>query len=400
MSSYKTYTGGRKSSYYGGYYEDDYYDYYSSWGLHNYSYIKDKDDDADLVVKEPIGYDTPTKYEIENHSNLNWRNRNNDEAISLIKTLSRYFYHKMLNNTDIYEKQYADLSKLGEEEKHKFETISKIVEELENQDVIGHSPLAKACNVVNQFVAKNNPQSITAEMIKDSLEEGQIDFNDRLLHDPEFNELSEANDFSKKHQFMILDKISLMHKWGDKFTIKIDEDERRVPNSNTIKSKRMLNYAEINKVQMYQRMLPTFKYKLAIKDLNVNIPIQTERAKQKIIILVDYSGSMSETTKQQWVCAILLDRLKYAMIEECEIFFSYFVNDPKDLNFTHIYDKKSAIEFWSKFSTSPCGGDTYLGDMVNKINHDINEKEILHNLNINLKGEKVEILAINDGQLA
>ena len=68
------------------------------------------------------------------------------------------------------------------------------------------------------------------------------------------------------------------------------------------------------------------------------------------------------------------------------------------LDFHHIYDKKSAIEFWQEFSTEPNGGDTRLGDMINYINDEINIHNTLHNLDVDLSSEKPEILAINDGQ--
>lgn len=101
--------------------------------------------------------------------------------------------------------------------------------------------------------------------------------------------------------------------------------------------------------------------------------------------------------KQIWVLAIMMDRLKYAMLEEAEIFFSYFVHETSKLNFTHIYNRETALKFWAKFSTSPNGGDTRLGDMVQYIGEEI-KKGKLHNLNVDLSKEMPEILAINDGK--
>jgi uncharacterized protein with von Willebrand factor type A (vWA) domain len=53
--------------------------------------------------------------------------------------------------------------------------------------------------------------------------------------------------------------------------------------------------------------------------------VQIGEKKQKIIILLDYSGSMNNNTKQIWVNAII-DRFRY-VIQRSEVFF-YFVSRP------------------------------------------------------------------------
>lgn len=105
---------------------------------------------------------------------------------------------------------------------------------------------------------------------------------------------------------------------------------------------------------------------------------------------------MCNQEKQEWVNALLIDRLRYCIKEEAEVFFSYFINDIKQLKFTHIYDRKTAIAFWSTFSNSPSGGDTKLGDMVDYIKNQIESVHKLHNLDIDLSSDKPEILAVAD----
>jgi uncharacterized protein with von Willebrand factor type A (vWA) domain len=158
----------------------------------------------------------------------------------------------------------------------------------------------------------------------------------------------------------------------------------------------MRDYSQLHNVDLYQRLMPTFDLKLLTKDLIVNVPVDRTEHKQKIIIMLDYSGSMNEREKQEWVVAVLVDRLRYAMKEEAEIFFSYFTHDVARLKFTHIYNKQTALAFWTTFSTCPNGGDTALGAMVNRVKECI-DNGFLHNLNVDLRQDKPEILAINDG---
>ena len=134
-----------------------------------------------------------------------------------------------------------------------------------------------------------------------------------------------------------------------------------------------------------------------MKDLVVNVPVDRKEQKQKIIIILDFSGSMNDPFKQDWVNAILIDRFRYVMQGEAEVFFSYFVNKVEDLHFHHVHDKASVINFWSMFSNDPSGGMTRVGDMVEKISDEIKAGRLC-NLDIDMSEEKPEILVINDGQ--
>jgi hypothetical protein len=106
---------------------------------------------------------------------------------------------------------------------------------------------------------------------------------------------------------------------------------------------------------------------------------------------------MSDDEKQIWVNGILIDRFKYVMEGEAEVFFSYFVDDADDLHFQHITNKEEVIAFWQTFSNRPNGGMTEVGDMVNRIASEISNKKLM-NLDIDLSEEMPEILVINDGQ--
>ena len=140
-------------------------------------------------------------------------------------------------------------------------------------------------------------------------------------------------------------------------------------------------------------------------------------------MLVDFSGSMCQLEKQQWVFALIIDRLKYVVKEECELYFSYFLTtynysrqhgditqralDRKSITntlsyyfeFQHIYNIETAIKFLKGLSSYPNGGDTQLGLIVDLIAKDIENGQI-GNLPVDFKDShyKPELLAIADGQ--
>lgn len=141
-----------------------------------------------------------------------------------------------------------------------------------------------------------------------------------------------------------------------------------------------------------------FRSKFLTKDLTVNVPVDRKEQIQKIIILLDYSGSMNEPEKQVWVNAILIDRFRYVMKGEAEVFFSYFVYDTDQLEFQHIKNREDVIKFWQTFSNEPNGGGTEIGEIVQYVADEVMHSRQLHNLDVDLSEEKPEILIINDGQ--
>jgi uncharacterized protein with von Willebrand factor type A (vWA) domain len=133
------------------------------------------------------------------------------------------------------------------------------------------------------------------------------------------------------------------------------------------------------------------------KDLLVNVPVKVSEHKQKIIILIDYSGSMNQTDKQVWVNALLADRFRYVMKGEAEVFVSFYNSYPSGLHFHHIKDERTVRNFWKEFSNYPSGGYTNVGRIVEYVAKEIKWGR-LHNLKVDLSQELPEILIINDGQ--
>lgn len=196
----------------------------------------------------------------------------------------------------------------------------------------------------------------------------------------------------------LLKKISRIAEFGEQFAIEKEVVTKAAVNSRQRRTIQMTSLEQVANVDLLQRVLPNFPIKLASQNLRVNIPVKTTENKQKIIVLIDRSGSMSSGEKAKWIMAFLADRLKSVMEEEAEIFISNFEARVSDLHFYHAWDKQSALKLMKEYSWYPSGGDTHIGDMINHISNEINEKGRLHNLNVDLSKEKVEILVINDGQ--
>jgi hypothetical protein len=406
--AYYDYGSGYGSSYKGkkkyGHYDDDDYSYgryYGggfNWGRFGYSSFDYTEEDSDdIIISAHDNYITPKRGEISKELDYKSDTHNN---VNIIKEYSRFFYHKMLDNKKYFKDKYYDEGKLSKLEKATLDNKKAFYNELWEKFIPGYTPLEQALNLfsqINQVKEENKHNKNSREKMSDQEALKDIDFNQEMYFDADMNDLFEANPNWKKRKFSILNKLSLIKNFGAKFKVKKDVDEKEVPNSVIRRKKMMREMHQLPNMDMYQFLLPNFKSKLLTNSIIVNTPIDISEHKQKIIIILDFSGSMSDSRKQEWVVAIMLDRLRYAMKEEAEIFFSYFIYSIEELHFTHIYDRTTAIDFWKKFSTNPNGGTTRIGTMVNHIGSQI-EKGRLCNLEVDLKEERPEILIINDGQ--
>lgn len=395
-------------------YDDDYYGYgYSGYGYGGYSYGYKKsskygnfntslwsgyswgsslveDDNSKLFAKDPLSYVTPTSKDIRNKTNI-WQ----DKQINTIKELSRVCYFKMIDERDYISEKYSDYESLSDSEKHDYDSKKHFYDEIFDTFVPGFTPLEQAISIYRKM---SSSESGRAESSDGELDfETTLSFDRSLYTDPEINEQLDFNELSKNYKMDILDKISIIGSLGEQFKVEKEVSEKLVSNSDKYSKKIMRDYAQISNIELYQKMFPNFSTKFLTKDLVVNVPVERKEQKQKIIILLDYSGSMDYHRKQIWVNAILIDRLKYVMKGEAEVFFSYFVHSTKKLNFIHIKNKEDVTNFWSTFSNLPNGGTTDIGGIVTYIDDEISARR-LHNLDIDLSQERPEILIINDGQ--
>src|SRR6185437_10536046 len=366
-----------------------------SWGSYGgYNYLDE--DDENIYVKAHESYLTPRDSDMIHKLDYQEDTVKNRQ---LIKEMARFFYHKMLEDPNYMDPKYEDSSSLTETQIQEYEGKKVYYKDLWDKYVPGVTPLEQALNIFREIQNKREAtgvpkkQEVTTEELNRLLQD--VEYHEELYCDPSFNELMKMQPLAEKHKMEIFKNLSMISHLGGEFKVQKETEERLVQNSSVISKKIMRDYSQIHNIDLYQRLMPTFPIKMITKDLIVNVCVDKSEHKQKIIILVDYSGSMNQDDKQIWVLAIMMDRLKYAMLEEAEIFFSYFVHETSALSFTHIYNRETALKFWAKFSTRPNGGDTRLGDMVQHIGDEISRGKLC-NLNIDLSKETPEILAIND----
>lgn len=359
-----------------------------SWGLGSI----DEEDNSKLFVKDPITYLTPTKADIKTKANV-WLEKSQDT----IKELARVCYLKMVDDRDYVSEMFSDTSEMSEGQQNDLENKKQLYDSIFDKYIPGNTPLEQAIAIFRQISSTKEYADPSKQEDDDTNYESSLSFDRAIYADTNINEQLEFNEKSKNRKMDVLNKISIVSDLGDQFKVEKETSEKIVSNSDQYAKKIMRDYAQFSQIELYQKMFPNFRTKFLTKDLTVNVPIDRKEQKQKIIILLDFSGSMDEEEKQIWVNAILIDRLRYVMKEEAEVFFSYFIYDPKKLHFHHLKNREDVMNFWGWFSNSPNGGTTDIGAMVTSISNDISDCK-LGNLDIDLSVEKPEILIINDGQ--
>ena len=371
-------TGGWKSKYSGGWSK-------SGWGSFSFSW-GDTDNNDDLYVKDPVTYLTPTTSEIRKKVHAP-----KQTSVDTIKELARVCYFKMIDDRDFVAEQFVD----SEDEEHR--ARKALYESIFEQYIPGFSPLEQAISIFLKMKS-GKEYSENGEQDDDDLDMKKgLDFDRQLYSDPTINEQLDLNELSKNRKMEIMNHLSLVGQFGSEFKVEKEISEKIVANSDEYSTMIMRDYSQIHMMNLMQKMYPNFRSKFLTKDLTVSVPVDRKEQIQKIIIILDYSGSMDYSEKQIWVNAILIDRFRYVMKGEAEVFFSYFVDSTDDLEFQHIKDREDVIKFWQTFSNDPNGGMTEVGDMVDHISNEIQSGRLC-NLDVNLSEEKPEILVINDGQ--
>ena len=372
---------------------------YSTWSWGNWGYqTLMEDSDESLYIKAHPSYLTPTNSQVSMKM-TDYRN-NTAKNRDMIREFARYFYYQMIEDKNYFKEKYDDLTTLSEREVETFFKKKEQYENLWEKHIPGYTPLEKAIFLFNTLIQEAAKKSkmvddLTPEQIKETC--SNITINKEIYEDPIINELLEMQSLSKDNKMDILQKIALVQEIGGSFKVEKEIEEKIVNHSRIHSKKIMRDFSQIYNVDLYQRLMPTYNVKLLMKDLVINAPIDRTEHKQKIIILLDYSGSMDDKEKQKWVLAVMIDRLKYVIKEEAEIFFSYFVSDPNHLRFHHLHNRKTVFDFWQGFSTRPNGGQTHIGSMIDRLAEHIPQKKLC-NLDIDLSKEKPEALIINDGQ--
>jgi hypothetical protein len=380
-------TGGWKSKYSGNSWSK------SSWSSFSYSWNYGDDKNDDLFVKDPINYLTPTNSEIRKKVHAP-----KQTSIDTIKELARICYFKMIDEKEYIAEKYVNYDDLSESEQGEYQQKKALYDSIFEQYIPGFSPLEQAISIYLKLKGQKDKEDRDDEDDEKDVDfTKRLDFDRQLYSDPTINEQLDLNELSKERKMEIMNHLSIVGQFGSEFKVEKEISEKIVANSDQYSTMIMRDYSQIHMMNLMQRVYPNFRSKFLTKDLIVNVPVDRKEQIQKIIILLDYSGSMHEDEKQIWVNAILIDRFKYVMKGEAEVFFSYFVCDADALEFQHIKDRDDVIRFWQTFSNHPNGGGTEIGDIVEYVAGQVNSGK-LHNLDVNLSEEKPEILIINDGQ--
>jgi uncharacterized protein with von Willebrand factor type A (vWA) domain len=382
-------TGGWKSKYGGGGWSK------SSWSSFSYTWdYGSVDNNDDLFVKDAINYLTPTAAEIRKKTHAP-----KQTSIDTIKELARVCYFKMIDEREYVAEKYEDYDALSESEQGEYQQKKALYDSIFEQYIPGFSPLEQAISIYLKLKGQSNKEEREERDEDKEIDlTKRLDFDRQLYSDPTINEQLDLNELSKNRKMEIMNHLSLVGQFGSEFKVEKEISEKIVANSDQYSTMIMRDYSQIHMMNLMQKVYPNFRSKFLTKDLTVNVPVDRKEQIQKIIILLDYSGSMHEDEKQIWVNAILIDRFRYVMKGEAEVFFSYFVHDAEDLEFQHIKDREDVIKFWQTFSNEPDGGGTDIGGIVQYVADEVVYSRRLHNLDIDLSEEKPEILIINDGQ--
>lgn len=368
----------------------NWYDEYE-WGSF-FSYQKE-DEEFDSFIADHANYDTPTSSNIQ--AGLNQKYTAKDKEF--IKEAARFFFHQMIEEENYVHENYADPDALNEEALAIHSTKSQLYSDLWQKTIPGFSPLEKALFLFDslQDQARN---SKTGELDLNAAASmaDNLRFDEDIIEDPVVKDLIDANEYVKHNKFKIFKLMSYIKNLGAEFKVEKEVEEKEVQNSKILISRRIKELEQVYRVPLYQRALPHFNLKLVTKDLFVPTPVDRTEHKQKIIILEDCSGSMDDRNKRAWTHALLLDRLKYVVKEECEIFFSYYSHNANELKFVHLFDRASAMNFWKTFSYECYAGGTDLSSMVERVKLHVDSKNFF-GLNQDLSEEKPEILVIADG---
>ncbi len=282
----------------------------------------------------------------------------------------------ILKKYDKYYEEYYDIAKL---------IATKKLSILQSAAVLQQ--------VINQQNNNYDKDSICISTLIDSLVERQNSEN--------YSEMSNwvgnsEIDFNKDYisKAGVIDKMCLFEDFGEKFKIMSEDFTKFVQNSKHKKNTLIQKYEQITKVRKFEHLLPTFDVRLLTRSLNVSLPIYTETAKQKLILLLDYSGSMGTTFKQEWVTAIILNRIKYIFDNDCELYFSRYGRNLIE-TIKYVKDEEEARLFWSSFETKPDRGDTNIHNSIISVEREFNTNPKKY---ASLNGKAPEILVVCDGE--
>lgn len=165
------------------------------------------------------------------------------------------------------------------------------------------------------------------------------------------------------------------------------------PSGKRIKYRRMSQYSDISRASHTDIAMPTYKLKMAKKELYVRKRVMTKSKSQGLLILLDDSASMKKGDKIQRVQGILAERMIECMKGNCDVYICKFTR-----HFRGSYEKLQTdttfLDWFTRFGNFS-GGATDIESCVKQSELDIRSGK-LGNHEIN--SEHMEILVLNDGE--
>lgn len=231
--------------------------------------------------------------------------------------------------------------------------VQEFVCSLDYSSFSGISPLEKAASIIAVLSSQEGGEGEEGEgqplpiftgekspkEISEKLEE---DVQNMDNHVEVAKLFAEKNGQSVEMQIALLTEhekkvLSLVAQIGSRGKVKSQRTSAKVSYSQ------MTEYGQSSRVNVTSRVLPTFGYKFATKQLPVRKPEQS--SKQMLIVLLDISGSMNNNDKQMWVKALLLDRAKAVYDNKAELCLVPFGSDADLDSIVFIRNKAEAKSF-------------------------------------------------------
>lgn len=283
----------------------------------------------------------------------------------------------ILKKYDKDYEEYYDIAKLIATKKLSILQSAAVLQQVINQQNNNDYGKDSICinTLIDSLVERQNSENYSE--MSNWVDNSEIDFNKDYI--------SKAG---------VIDKMCLFEDFGEKFKIMSEDFTKFVQNSKHKKNTLIQKYEQITKVRKFEHLLPTFDVRLLTRSLNVSLPIYTETAKQKLILLLDYSGSMGTIFKQEWVTAIILNRIKYIFDNDCELYFSRYERNLIE-TIKYVKDEEEARLFWSSFETKPNRGGTNIHNSIISVEREFNTNPKKY---ASLNGKAPEILVVCDGE--
>lgn len=351
-----------------------------------------------LLYKEPSNEDIDLKFKEINFNGI--------YSYNLVKDLANAASFKKYNSN---VSEALLLIKGGlKKDRDYHKNIQKFLTTVDFNAFSGNTPLSKAASIVIALSSKedgtgtevdgDNTIPIFSGKSEEDIEKTSVELKEHVKAsleasesiakyvtnpDNETPEVALCNMTSE--QLNVIKNLAILNT-KSKITSKKNPDVNKIV--------QMTNYREVSKMQSLSDMLlPTFKYRLATKQLRIKERINSE--KQALILLIDDSGSMSYQPKMVWVKSLILNRLDAVAKGEAELIIAWFVTSIDFDNSVKITTKEQAIAFIKKdFYGLFNAGATNIENAVREACNCVKKNKFgRHPLN----GIRPQIVVINDG---